>query len=303
MSGNTMNNDMENKDNMEITASGASRLAPKLYLCATPIGNLGDVTKRVLDTLAGVERVYCEDTRNTGALLEKLNIKGKKLVAAHTHNEEAQAEKIAESVRAGAPVAYVSDAGMPCISDPGERIARHFIEEGLPFEVLPGANAALIAAIASGLPTRRIYFAGFLPRENKERTEYLAEIKRVSATIVIYESPYRVADTLSELKNALGDRQAAVSRELTKLFEQTVRGRLSELAERYASEPPRGECVITVSGKQSEGDKQAESMDDMLLRLLKSGMSAKDAAKQTALMLDVPRNEAYARASELKNEL
>ncbi len=282
--------------------NGASAIAPKLYLCATPIGNMGDVTERVKRTLSLVDAVFCEDTRNTGALLEKLGIKGKKLISAHTHNEEAQAENAARMVRGGSAVAYVSDAGMPCISDPGERIVRHFIEEGLPFEVLPGASAALTAAIMSGMSTRRIYFAGFLPRENRERAEYLAEIRRVSATVVIYESPYRVGATLAELKNALGDRLAAVSRELTKFYEQTVRGRLSELAERYADEPPKGECVIVLSG-EAEANEQAESMDDMLVRLLKNGMSAKDAAKQAALMLDVPKNEAYARAVELKNGL
>ena len=290
-------------NNMEEIGSeqAAEALAPKLYLCATPIGNMGDVTKRVISALNGAACIYCEDTRNTGALLERLGITGKRLVAVHTHNERAQAEAIAELVRGGKAAAYVSDAGMPCISDPGERIVRHFIDCGLAFEVLPGANAALTAAICSGLSTRRIYFAGFLPRENKERAEYLAEIKRVGATIVIYESPYRVGATLEELKNALGDRQAAVSRELTKLYEQTVRGSLSELAERYAEEPPRGECVITVSGEAAEHEADAESMDDMLVRLMKSGMSAKDAAKQTALMLDVPRNVAYERAIELKN--
>lgn len=276
-------------------------LAPKLYLCATPIGNLGDVTIRVLETLKGADFIYCEDTRNTSALLEKLDIKGKKLISAHMHNEEEQARKIAELVRSGKAAAYVSDAGMPCISDPGERIVKHFIELGLPFEVLPGASAALTAAIYSGLSTRRIYFVGFLPRENKERTEYIAEIKRVKATIIIYESPYRIAATLKELAECLGDRQAAVSRELTKLYEQTVRGRLSELAARYEQTPPKGECVIALSGEAEDNARPAESMDEMLLRLMQGGMSAKDAAKQTALMLDVPKNTAYARATELKN--
>lgn len=294
---------MNEMPNNHIEKSGAhgDGDAPRLYLCATPIGNLGDVTGRVLDALNKSERIYCEDTRNTGALLDKLGIRGKKLISAHTHNEEARACEIADAVKNGVSCAYVSDAGMPCISDPGERIVQHFIGEGLPFEVLPGANAALTAAIYSGLSTRRIYFAGFLPRENKERTEYLAEIKRVTATVVIYESPYRVGETLAELKNALGDRRAALCRELTKYYEQTVRGRLSELAAKYADEPPKGECVIVLSGEADEASAPAESMDDMLLRLMRGGMSAKDAAKQTALMLDVPKNTAYQRAVELKN--
>ena len=290
----------------EISENEISRemtIEPKLYLCATPIGNMGDVTDRVRSVLAYCDHIFCEDTRNTGSLLEKLGIKGKKLHAAHTHNEEEQARNIAELVRAGNAAAYASDAGMPCISDPGERIVKHFIKEGLPFEVLPGASASLTAAILSGLSTRRIYFAGFLPRENKERMEFLAEIARVKATTVIYESPHRVADTLMELSRALGDRQAAVSREITKRFEQTVRGSLSELSSRFKAEPPKGECVITVSGEFTGEESGKESMDEMLTRLLASGMSAKDAAKQTALMLDVPKNEAYARASELKQKL
>lgn len=291
-------------DTEEINANKAEgkSFPPKLYLCATPIGNIGDVTERVLEALRRADAVYCEDTRNTARLLKMLGIQCKKLVSAHMHNEQQQAERIAEEVTAGKIIAYVSDAGMPCISDPGERIVQHFIDNGLPFEVLPGASAALTAAICSGLGTRRIYFAGFLPRENAERNEFLAEIAKVRATIIIYESPFRVADTLAELKNLLGNRRAAVSRELTKLFEQTVRGDLASLAQRYAAEAPRGECVIAVSGEACADD-QKESMDDMLKRLLDSGMSAKDAAKQAALLLDVPRSEAYAKANAIKESL
>ena len=275
-------------------------LPAKLYLCATPIGNMGDITQRVTDVLKNVYAVYCEDTRNTGAMLKRLGIKAR-LEACHEHNEEASAERIAALVGQGLAVAYVSDAGMPCISDPGERLVRAFIDRGLPFEVLPGASASLTAAILSGLSTKRIYFAGFLPRENRERVELLAEIKRVGATVVIYESPHRVGKTLEELNRALGDRDAAVVREMTKRFEQTVRGRLSELADRFSDEEPKGECVIVLSGKKS-GDAAAESPRELLSRLLASGMSVKDAARQAALLLDVPKSEAYALAMKLKNE-
>lgn len=278
------------------------KLEAKLYLCATPIGNLGDITDRVRTTLENAAAIYCEDTRGTSLLLGRLGIKHGRLFAAHMHNEEEAARQIAERVRAGEAIAYVSDAGMPCISDPGERIVRHFIDSDLPFEVLPGASAALTAAICSGLGTRRIYFAGFLPRENKERAEFLADIARVNATIVIYESPFRVAETLSELATLLGSRKAAVSRELTKLYEETIRGDLASLAERFTAEPPRGECVITVSGEEAEPSSPRESMDEMLTRLIASGMSVKDAAKQTALVLDVPKSEAYTRANELKQK-
>ncbi|MBO4385337.1 MAG: 16S rRNA (cytidine(1402)-2'-O)-methyltransferase [Clostridia bacterium] len=273
----------------------------KLLLCATPIGNLGDVTERVAAALKDADAVFCEDTRNSGVLLNKLGVRNR-LFSMHEHNEEREAEHIASLVAEGKTVAYVSDAGMPCISDPGARLVRVFIEKGLPFTVLPGASASLTAAILSGLGTDRIYFAGFLPRENRERTELLSEIRRVRATVVIYESPYRAAETLRELKEIMGDRDAALVREITKLFEETKRGKLSELYEIYRENAPKGECVIVVSGAQGN-EKPEESLDEMLLRLMRGGMSAKDASKQAALVLDIPKADAYSRANELKNEL
>lgn len=275
-----------------------SALESKLYLCATPIGNMGDITERVLFTLANADVIFCEDTRNSGAMLSRLGIRTR-LESCHEHNEELAAERIIGLIRSGKAIAYISDAGMPCISDPGERLVRACVENGIPFEVLPGASASLTAAILSGLPTKRLYFAGFLPRENKERAELIAEIKRVTATVVIYESPYRTADTLKELTELLGDRNAAVVREITKLFEETARGKLSELADKYADAAPKGECVIVIEGSTGETG-SAESLDDMLKKLLDGGMSVKDAAKQAALMLDVPKNEAYKRANEIK---
>ena len=277
------------------------KIEAKLYLCATPIGNLGDVTERVLFTLSQVDTVFCEDTRNSGAMLFKFGIKTR-LESCHEHNENYAAEKAAELVSSGKAVAYVSDAGMPCISDPGERLVRAFIERGLPFEVLPGASASLTAAILSGLPTKRIYFAGFLPRENRERAEILSELIRVRATAVIYESPYRVGETMKELFGLMGDREAAVVREITKIYEETVRGKLSVLAEKYAETPPKGECVIVVEGARGE-EKPAETLDEMLTRLLKGGMSVKDASKQAAMLLDIPKAEAYRRANEIKEKL
>lgn len=289
-----MSMEAPNKDN--------TRLAAKLYLCATPIGNMGDITQRVLDVLEGADAVFCEDTRNTGAMLKRLGIRAS-LEACHEHNEEAAAERIAGLVAAGKAAAYVSDAGMPCISDPGERLVRAFIERGLPFEVLPGASASLTAAIMSGLPTKRIFFAGFLPRENRERSELIAEIKRITATTVLYESPHRVGKTLAELNRVLGERDAAVVREITKLYEETVRGRLSRLAERYAETEPKGECVIVLSGTAYEGAEPRETPEELIERLIGSGMSAKDAAKQAALLLDMPKSEAYAIATRLREEL
>ena len=276
----------------------AAPLPAKLYLCATPIGNMGDITQRALDTLAKVDVIFCEDTRNSGAMLARLGIK-KRLESCHEHNEEAAASQIVSLVAGGRPVAYISDAGMPCISDPGERLVRACIETGTPFEVLPGASASLTAAIMSGLGTKRIFFVGFLPRENRERAETIAQIRRVSAVTVLYESPYRVGATLKELAELLGDRKAAVVREISKLHEETVRGTLLSLAERFSEEAPRGECVIVISG-EAEREEPAETLDGLLTRLLAEGMSVKDAAKQAAMLLDVPKSEAYKRANELK---
>lgn len=277
------------------------KIESKLYLCATPIGNVGDITQRVTETLKAADVIFCEDTRNSGALLSRLGIKAR-LESCHEHNEEAAAARITELVLSGKIAAYVSDAGMPCISDPGERLVRACIDKGVPFEVLPGASASLTAAILSGLPTKRIYFAGFLPRENRERTELIAEIKRISATVVIYESPFRVAETLKELGELLGDRRAAVCREITKMFEETVRGRLSELYERYAEIAPKGECVIVISGEKEE-ELPEESLGETLGRLIAGGMSVKDASKQAALIHDVPKAEAYKMANAIKAEL
>ncbi len=272
-----------------------------LYLCATPIGNLGDITARVEETLRRADVIFCEDTRNSAALLIALGIK-KRLESCHEHNEMQRCADIVERIRGGAVVAYISDAGMPAISDPGERLVRACIDAGVHFEVLPGASASLTAAILSGLPTSRIYFMGFLPRSGVERAEAIAEIRRVTATTVIYESPYRVAETLAELCAALGDRQAAVCREITKLFEETRRGDLLALTEQARRDPPKGECVIVIGGAGENTDGGA-GLEELLTDLLRSGMSVKDAAKRAAIVLDVPKGEAYTAANRIKEEL
>ena len=287
---------------MEANTGSGEKLPAKLYLCATPIGNMGDITLRVLETLKGADVIFCEDTRNSGAMLNRLGIR-KPLESCHDHNEAAAAERVIGLVKSGNAVAYVSDAGMPCISDPGERLIAACIENGVGFEVLPGASASLTAAIMSGLPTKRIFFAGFLPRENRERNALIAEIKRVNATVVLYESPYRVGATLAELLRAVGDRRAAVVREITKMHEEAVRGTIASLAERYSEADPKGECVIVISGEGEGGSAPTETLDELLLRLLNDGMSVKDAAKQAALIMDVSKSEAYARANALRETL
>lgn len=278
-------------------------LEPKLYLCATPIGNLEDITLRVVRTLSEADCIYAEDTRRSGALLKHLGIQ-KPLYSCHAHNEAQRAEEIAEKVKGGASVAFISDAGLPGISDPGERLVAACIRENVTFEVLPGASAPLLALVMSGLPVQNACFAGFLPRETKERRAQLARLARHPGTLLFYESPLRVKATLDELYQTYGERPAALLRELTKLHEEAVRGTLSSLAARYKEEPPRGECVLAVGGfsETSAGEAEPERAEELLKRLLEKGVSAKDAAKQASAVLDMPRNEAYALALRLKEE-
>ncbi|MBR6006546.1 MAG: 16S rRNA (cytidine(1402)-2'-O)-methyltransferase [Clostridia bacterium] len=287
-----------------------NEILPKLYLCGTPIGNLGDITFRAAETLRKVEKIYCEDTRNTMKLLSALDIK-KPLESCHEHNERQRAAQIAAEVRSGKAVAFVSDAGMPGVSDPGSRLVSEFIREGLPFEVVPGPSAVLTAWVASGLPTERLYFVGFLPRTGAERTEAIARIIRSDATSAVYESPLRVGATLAELRDALRslaegeqERPCALVRELTKTFEECIRGSVSELADRFAEEPPRGECVLLIGGADDELRREAAlgKLDRLLSDLLGEGLSVKTAVRIASETLDLPKNLVYNRATEPKDE-
>ena len=253
-----------------------------LYLCATPIGNLEDITYRVVRILSEADAIYAEDTRRTVQLLNHLGLK-KPLSSCHEHNEREKAQEIVALAAAGKNIAVVSDAGMPGISDPGARVAEAAIAAGVPFTVAPGASAAVTAVVLSGLPCGRFVFEGFLPREKKPRRERLALLKNEPRTAVLYESPFRLKDTLLELRDALGDRPAAVCRELTKIHEETVRGSLSELAAHYA-EPPKGECVIVLSGAE-ETAAETPSLDAQLAAMearIASGEKPRAAAKAVA---------------------
>lgn len=277
------------------------QLEPMLYLCATPIGNLSDITLRTIDTLKGVSAVYCEDTRRTRELMTHLGIK-KPLIACHEHNERQRAEEIAERVLSGEAIAFVSDAGMPGISDPGEALVAGCIAAGAKYTVLPGASAPLTALVMSGLPTRNACFVGFLPREGKPRREAIAEIGTHKGTLIFYESPLRIAATAKELAAMLGDRQCALVRELTKKFEQVVHCTLSGLADMYADTPPKGECVLLVAGAEERGENAAARAENMARELIERGVSVKDTAKQISALCDIARNEAYAIAGRIKNE-
>jgi 16S rRNA (cytidine1402-2'-O)-methyltransferase len=219
----------------------------RLVVCPTPIGNLEDVTLRVLSALREADVVACEDTRRTRILLDRYGVKAR-LVSYHEHNERSRAAELVRRMRDGATVALVSDAGMPLVSDPGYVLLQACVAAGLPVEVLPGPSAAITALVASGLPADEWRFAGFLPRKKGELTRVLSE---PGGTLVAFESPRRVAATLTLLASLDPDRPVAVCRELTKAHEEVVRGSAAELAERYASEAPRGEVVLVVGARDA----------------------------------------------------
>ena len=267
-----------------------------LYLIATPIGNLGDITLRAIETLKSCDEIYCEDTRRTAQLLNHLGIE-KPLYSCHTHNERMRSEAVAAALRQGKEIAYVSDAGMPGVSDPGAILVQTCIEQGLPYTVAPGASAVLTAAVLCGLPPQPFSFFGFLPRETKPRREMLDTIAKTPHLCILYESPHRVQSSLIDLRERLGNVRAAVLRELTKKFETVYRGTLSELIETFVEEP-KGECVIAVLPEpdSAEGTADPNELMDALLQSL----SVKDAASVAAEKLHISKKQAYALALERK---
>lgn len=268
-----------------------------LYLVATPIGNLGDLSARAIETLRAVDCIYCEDTRHTGLLLQHFDIQ-KPTRSLHTHNERERTEEVVEALKSGREIAYVSDAGMPGVSDPGAMLVDACYREELPCTVIPGASAVPIAAVLSGLPAQPFSFFGFLPRDSKPRREMLDAIAGVRHQVILYESPHRVQATLRDLSDRFGDGPAAVLRELTKKYETVERGTLSALVERFSDEP-KGECVICFVPSAKE-EAEAPDLDALLCELLETE-SVKDAAAIAAERLRLPKKTVYKRALELKN--
>ena len=282
---------------------------PALVLVATPIGNLGDLTLRAIRELSTVDLIACEDTRRTGRLLE-LGVapavgegyERPKLMSVHVHNEEAGAQRICELIASGSRVAYVSDAGTPGVSDPGQRIAAACIAAGLDVEVVPGASAVLAALLLSGFDTERFCFEGFLPRKGSDRKSRLQELSAERRTAVLYESPNRVGALLSDLASVCGDeRQACVCRELTKMHEEVVRSSLGELRMQYAEADVIGEIVVVLSGNSSP---IAEASDDELNGALQEriagGATQKDAIATVMETFGVAKNRVYELALALK---
>jgi len=273
-----------------------------LLLCATPIGNLGDLTPRVREALTNCDAVYCEDTRRTLTLLNHIGIK-KPLVSCYRENERQRAQEVVTRLQAGETIVYVSDAGMPGVSDPGEALIAACIEHNLPYSVLPGASAVLMAAVMSGLPAMPFTFFGFFPREKKAQKPLIEQLKRLDHTVIFYESPNRVHATVTALLEGLGDLDAALLRELTKLHEEVVRGTLSELAARYAETAPRGECVLCIHCRATAQENDAPDLETLLTNLLSSGLSVRDAAAEATKACGVPKKEAYAKALEIQSSL
>jgi 16S rRNA (cytidine1402-2'-O)-methyltransferase len=260
----------------------------RLIVCPTPIGNLEDITLRVLAALREADVVACEDTRRTRVLLDRYGVSAH-LVSYHEHNEDERARELVARMQTGAVVALVSDAGMPLVSDPGFVLVRACVAAGLAVEVLPGPSAAIAALVASALPAARWRFAGFLPRKR-------SELERVFAgpeTLVAFESPRRVAASLAVLAELDPERPVAVCRELTKLHEEVVRGSAAELAERYQSEPPRGEVVLVVGGAPASSTVDMAPALDALRRLVEAGAKPRPAATVVAELTGLPANALY----------
>lgn len=276
----------------------SSSLPPGLYIVATPIGNLGDLTPRAADILSRADVLAVEDSRVTAKLLHHIGVR-RPMIPYHDHNaDRVRPELIARM--AGESVALVSDAGTPLISDPGYKLVRDARAAGLPITTLPGPCAAIAALTLAGLPTDRFLFAGFLPSKAKARADMIAELAPIRATLIFYESGPRLAAALGALRDGLGNREAAVAREITKAFEETVTGRLSELANRYADAPPKGELVIIVGPPGEAGPANADDVD-MALREALTRLPPARAAGEVARTFGVDRRELYTRATAMKD--
>lgn len=273
--------------------------AGTLYLCATPIGNLEDITLRVLKTLGEVDLIAAEDTRNTLKLLNHFDIR-KPMTSYHEHNKYEKADELIGHLLRGESIAVVTDAGTPAISDPGEVLARKCLEQGIRVTSLPGACALITGLTMSGMPARRFCFEGFLPTDKKERERVLGQLKEEERTTILYEAPHHLKATLKELLGALGNRQVVLCRELTKKFEEARPFSLEEALEYYEENDPRGEYVLVLAGADPEEKKKQQeeawnslSVEEHMAHYESQGMDHKEAMKQVAKDRGVPKREIY----------
>jgi 16S rRNA (cytidine1402-2'-O)-methyltransferase len=291
-------NGVEAAGNPSLPPEKAQKLAPALYVIATPIGNARDISLRALDVLSGCDLIAAEDTRVTAKLLAIHGI-SKPLTAYNDHNAARERPRLLGKLREGAGIALVSDAGTPLISDPGYKLLTEAVAEGLPVHAIPGASAVMAALTLAGLPTDRFFFAGFLPPKSGERRTALAQLKVIPASLVLFESPQRLAASLEDMADVLGSRQAAVGRELTKFHEEVRRGDLTTLAEHYLSSgPPKGEITLVIA-PPAEADPDFAKADSLLKRTLPF-MPLRSAVDIVADALGLPRRTTYERALAIK---
>ena len=272
-------------------------MAGTLYLVPTPIGNLGDISKRMADTLAQVDFVAAEDTRVSLKLLNHLEIK-KPMLSYHRHNTQTGGPQVLARLRAGENGALVTDAGMPAISDPGEELVAQCVEEGIPVVALPGPCALVTALAVSGQPTGRFTFEGFLAMNKKNRRAHLESLRGEERTMIFYEAPHKLVATLEDLAQVFGEeRPVSLCRELTKLHEEVLRTTLGQAAEHYRNTPPKGEFVLVVRGAQPRAEEEVTLEDGLALveRLRGEGLSQRDAVKRAAKELGLSRNQLYDR--------
>lgn len=274
-------------------------MAGKLYLCATPIGNLSDITLRVLETLRSVDLIAAEDTRNTIKLLNHFDIKTK-MTSYHEHNKYDKANELVGEMLSGKNIALVTDAGTPAISDPGEELVKAAYEAGLEVTSLPGACALPVALSLSGLSSRRFVFEGFLPADKKERSKALSRLEKETRTIVIYEAPHHILKTLEDLYGVLGARNIRICRELTKIHESVLAFTIEEAIKYFEENEPRGEMVVVIEGADEEDLKEQErkafekmSIEEHVAMYIKKGLSEKDAMKQAASDRGVSKRDIY----------
>jgi len=276
-----------------------------LYICPTPIGNLEDITIRVLNTLKSVDLIAAEDTRHTLRLLNHFEIQ-KPLTSYHEHNTRTKGKSLINKLLEGENIALVSDAGMPGISDPGADIIKLCIEEEIPFVVLPGPTATILALVGSGIDTNKFTFEGFLDRDKKGRRQRLEAIKKEDRTLIFYEAPHRITTTLEDIFNILGNRQGVIARELTKRYEEFIRGSISELIDHLKLNPPKGEIVLICEGVNLEEEaleKQNKleeiSIKDHILILMEEGLDKKVAIKEVAKLRNISKRDVYKEALDI----
>ncbi len=281
-------------------------MSGKLYIVGTPIGNLKDITLRALEIIKECDIVAAEDTRHTLKLLNHFEIK-KTMISYQKFNENDKSNDIIDTIENGKIIALVTDAGMPGISDPGSVIISRCIEREIPFEIIPGATALVTGLVYSGLDTSKFVFRGFLPRENKDRHRLLQEIKDYRDTIIFYEAPHRLKNTLKYLLEELGDRNISICRELTKLYENINRGSLSDAIKHYEENDPRGEYVLVIAGKSDEAIENEKksaweklSIEEHIKKYMDEGASKKEAIKMVAKDRKVPKNEIYKHSIKLE---